>query len=257
MDNQQDKLEHLKKSAKPFYFDGSETGVLLTHGLTASPTEMLSLGKFLHKNGFSVHGVRLAGHGTNYRDLPKYSYLDWLNSCTEGLNLLTKNCDTIIPIGISMGALLSILLIHQHQGIHFKKLVLLSPAFGLKSKLAPLAPILSYFVKFVYKGDTVLQYYMDHDLYAYYYYPTKAIAQFMSLRRYFQKRSIQINIPTLIAYGNLDDTIEVSEIDKVISEKFSSEEKIEINTFPHSGHNFTTDPDAQELFERIKIFLDA
>ena len=125
-----------------------------------------------------------------------------------------------------MGALLSILLIHQHQGIHFKKLVLLSPAFGLKSKLAPLAPILSYFVKFVYKGDTVLQYYMDHDLYAYYYYPTKAIAQFMSLRRYFQKRSIQINIPTLIAYGNLDDTIEVSEIDKVISEKFSSEEKI-------------------------------
>ncbi|MHA2096126.1 MAG: alpha/beta hydrolase, partial [Candidatus Hodarchaeales archaeon] len=97
MNNGQDKLEHLKKGAKPFFFEGSNVGVLLTHGLTASPTEMLSLGKFIHKNGFSVHGVCLAGHGSNYRDLPQYSYLDWINSCTEGLKLLKKKCEAIIP----------------------------------------------------------------------------------------------------------------------------------------------------------------
>ena len=138
MNNQQDKLTHLKEFAKPFFFDGSNTGVLLTHGLTASPTEMLSLGKFLHEKGFSVHGVRLAGHGTHYRDLPNYSYHDWIKSCTEGLDLLRKKCDTIIPIGISMGALLSVLLIHQNIEVNFKKLVLLAPAFGLKSKIASL-----------------------------------------------------------------------------------------------------------------------
>ncbi len=256
MDKQQDKLEHLKKYAQPFYFEGSSTGVLLTHGLTASPTEMLSLGKSLHEKGFSVHGVCLAGHGTKYQDLPNYSYLDWINSCTEGLNLLAKKCDAIIPIGISMGALLSILLIHDKKNTNFKKIVLLAPAFGLKSKLAKLAPILSHFVKYVYKGDSVLQYYIDHDLYAYYYYPTKAIAQYLKLRRYFHTRSIQIEIPTLIAYGSLDDTIATTEIDQVIRKKFSSKVEIIIEKFPNSGHNFTTDPDAPELFNRIIEFVN-
>lgn len=257
MNNQQDKLTHLKEFAKPFFFDGSNTGVLLTHGLTASPTEMLSLGKFLHEKGFSVHGVRLAGHGTHYRDLPNYSYHDWIKSCTEGLDLLRKKCDTIIPIGISMGALLSVLLIHQNIEVNFKKLVLLAPAFGLKSKIASLAPILSYFVKFVYKGDSVLQYYLDHDLYAYYYYPTKAIAQYMKLRRSFLATPIQLTIPTLIAYGNLDKTIATTEIERVIRRKFSLKTQVDIETYPQSGHNFTTDPDTPELFERINLFLNS
>ncbi len=255
MVNKLDKLEHLKENAQPFYFDGSDTGVLLTHGLTASPTEMLSLGKFLHEKGFSVHGVCLAGHGSNYRNLPNYSYLDWIKSCSDGLDLLRMKCDAIIPIGISMGALLSTLLIHQKKKVNFQKLVLLAPAFGLKSKLASLAPILSYFVKFIYKGDSVLQYYLDHELYAYYYYPTKAIAQYLKLRKLFHTESVHITVPTLISYGELDDTIAKNEIDEVIRRKFDPETKVQIKIYPSSAHNFTTDPDAPELFEYIYQFI--
>ena len=102
MNTSQDELEYFKDDAKPFYFEGSSNkiGILLTHGFTASPTEMLPLGQYLHRKGFTVHGIQLAGHGTNYWELPNYSYKDWINSIDEGLSLLTEKCETIIPIGI-------------------------------------------------------------------------------------------------------------------------------------------------------------
>lgn len=257
MDRDQDELEYLKHEAKPFYFEGSleKPGILLTHGFTASPTEMLSLGKYLHNKGFTVHGVQLAGHGTNYRELPNYSYKDWINSIERGLSLLSEKCESVIPIGISMGAMLSLLLVHQHPEVNFKKIVLLAPAFKLRSKLIKLIPIISIFKKFLYKGDNVLQYYKDHNLYAYYYYPTQSLVQLQKLMTIFHQSAFQIQIPTLISYGDLDDTISITAIEPVIRTKFIRE-VVKVKTYPNSRHNFTTDPDAQDLYEGIYNFIE-
>ncbi|MCK4847612.1 MAG: alpha/beta fold hydrolase [Candidatus Heimdallarchaeota archaeon] len=257
MNTSQDELEYLKDDAKPFYFEGSSNkiGILLTHGFTASPTEMLPLGKYLHRKGFTVHGIQLAGHGTNYWELPNYSYKDWINSIDEGLSLLTEKCETIIPIGISMGAVLSLLLVHRNPDTNFKKIVLLAPAFELKSKLVKLTPFISLFKKFLYKGDDVLQYYKDHNLYAYYYYPTKAIAQLEKLRKSFNEIQFKIKIPTLISYGDLDDTISIAAIEPVIRTKFAHPDTVIVKSYPKSRHNFTTDPDAQDLFQGIYDFI--
>ena len=253
-----DELEYLRINAKSFYFKGSQEkpGILLIHGLTASPTEMLPLGKYLHSKGYTVYGVRLAGHGTNYRDLPNYTYHDWMTSVKEGLQKLKENCDTIIPIGISMGAVLSTLLVHRNSNTNFLKLILLAPAFGLQSKKVVLTPILSYFLKYMYKGDNVLQYYKDHNLYAYYYYPLKAIAQFEYLRKEFEKEPIEIKIPTLIIYGKLDDAISTTAISKTVKDKFAPKDPVRIHIFSQSGHNFTTDPDADQAFEEIYQFIE-
>jgi carboxylesterase len=253
----QDELEYLKHEAKPFYFEGysKKPGILLTHGFTASPTEMLPIGKFLHKKGYTVHGVQLAGHGTYYQELPNYTYNEWINSIEEGLSLLSENCESIIPIGISMGAILSLLLVHQHPEANFEKIVLLAPAFGLKSKLIKLVPFISIFKKFLYKGDRVLQYYKDHNLYAYYYYPTQSLAQLQKLMNFFHQSTLQIQIPTLISYGDLDDTISITAIEPVIRTKFI-QEVVKVTTYPNSRHNFTTDPDAQDLFLGIYNFIE-
>jgi carboxylesterase len=257
LDRDQDELEYLKHDAKPFYFEGSskKSGILLTHGFTASPTEMLSLGKYLHNKGFTVHGVQLAGHGTNYQELPDYSYNDWISSIEEGLLLLSEKCESIIPIGISMGAMLSLLLVHQHPEVNFEKIVLLAPAFGLKSKLIKLIPLISIFKKFLYKGDSVLQYYKDHNLYAYYYYPTQSLVQFQKLMNLFHQSTFRIQIPTLISYGDLDDTISIPAIEPVIRTKFIHD-AVKVKTYPNSRHNFTTDPDAQDLFMEISNFIE-
>ena len=52
---------HLDSS--PFCFEGSSTGVLLLHGLTATPVEVRLIGQYLHERGYTVSGPLLPGHG--------------------------------------------------------------------------------------------------------------------------------------------------------------------------------------------------
>lgn len=47
------------KGAEPFFLPGSHKGVLLVHGFTGSPSEMILLGNDLYKRGYTVLGVRL------------------------------------------------------------------------------------------------------------------------------------------------------------------------------------------------------
>ena len=56
---------------------GGKKGVLLIHGFTGLPAELLLMGEFLNKQGFTVLGVRLAGHGTTVEDM---SHMTWEGS---------------------------------------------------------------------------------------------------------------------------------------------------------------------------------
>jgi len=48
--------------AKPFFFEGNQTGVLVSHGFTGTTQSMRFLGEYLHnQGGFTVSGPRLAG----------------------------------------------------------------------------------------------------------------------------------------------------------------------------------------------------
>ncbi|MHA1206636.1 MAG: alpha/beta hydrolase, partial [Candidatus Hodarchaeales archaeon] len=89
----------------------------------------------------------------------------------------------------------------------------------------------------------------------YYYYPTKAIVELEKLRKLFYKTLFQIKIPTLISYGDLDDTISIAAIEPVIQTKFALSDTVKVKSYPNSKHNFTTDPDAQDLFQGIYDFL--
>ncbi len=217
---------------------------------------MLPLGRFLNENGYTVHGVRLAGHGTNYKDLPNYSHRDWFNSVETGYLLLKKECKTIIPIGISMGSILAILLVQKYQNeSKFPQMVLIAPAFGLKSWLIRFVPLISPFVKYIYKGDTVLAYYKEKNLYAYYYYPTKSLSEFLNLRKKFFRKTSKIGSKTLIIYGEKDSTISKPAIYSTVREKYVNPDDVEYAIYSRSGHNFTTDPDADEAFSKILAFL--
>ncbi|MFX1282633.1 MAG: alpha/beta hydrolase [Promethearchaeota archaeon] len=255
MKNDFNELESLKPLAKPFYFEGSEVGVLLVHGFTASPTETLPLGKFLHKKGYTVHGIRLAGHGTNYRELSKFTWHDWYKSVETGYLNLKEFCQTVFPIGISLGAILCFYLVHQHHEAHIPKLILLAPPFALKSRLIKLIPLLQIFKKYLYKGETSLQYFKEHNLYSYMYRPITSIIQLTRFLNHINSQPISITIPTLIAYGAFDDMISISAIFDAKEQKFATSTDIEILELPKSGHILTVEPDSEELFIKIDSFL--
>lgn len=249
-----DELEYLKHLAEPFYFKASEVGVLLVHGFTASPTETLPLGKFLYRKGYSVHGVRLAGHGTNYLELSKYTWQDWYQSVETGYFYLKDRCQTVIPIGVSLGAILCLYLAHHHQE-SIPKLCLLAPPFALRSRLVGLAPLLRIFKKFSYKGEETLKYFKDHSLYSYMYRPTDSIIQLTHFLKHVRRQPIHIRSPTLIAFGAIDNMISIPAIMEARGKNFSSDAEVEILELLESGHIITVEPDSEELFQAIEKFI--
>lgn len=91
-----------------FFLEGGHAGVLLVHGLTGTPAEMLLLGKGLHKAGFTVHGVQLAGHCGNEDDLLATGWRDWYASVEDAAARMRTHCDRVFVAGLSMGALLAL-----------------------------------------------------------------------------------------------------------------------------------------------------
>lgn len=98
----------IKIGEETFFLPGGENGVLLVHGFTGSPAELLLLGNFLNGAGFTVLGVRLAGHGTSEKNLLRMTREDWLNSALDGFSILKGCCKKIFVVGHSMGGLLAL-----------------------------------------------------------------------------------------------------------------------------------------------------
>jgi carboxylesterase len=93
-----------------FQLQGDRRGVLLIHGLTGTPAEMLLLGKRMHREGFTVHGVQLAGHCGDEADLLATGWRDWYASVEQAAIKLRGQVDHLFVAGLSMGALLALLL---------------------------------------------------------------------------------------------------------------------------------------------------
>lgn len=96
--------------AEPFFLPGGPEGVLLIHGFTGLPAELSLMGKYLHDRGFTVLGVRLAGHGTTVEDMSHMTAEDWMDSVRDGYALLLGCCQVVDVIGHSMGGLFALLL---------------------------------------------------------------------------------------------------------------------------------------------------
>ena len=103
------------EGAEPFFLKGNSTGILLIHGFTGSPAELILLGKFLNRAGYTVLGVRLAGHGTSERDIIRTTKYDWFDSVLDGYAILKSVCEKIFVVGHSMGGLLSLKLASIHK----------------------------------------------------------------------------------------------------------------------------------------------
>jgi len=102
-------VSYIVPDSEPFFLPGGTTGCLLLHGFSAMPEEMRPLGDYLVKKGFTVLGVRLAGHATHPDDLKRTSWTDWLDNGEDGLALLTKTCTQRVLIGQSLGGMIALI----------------------------------------------------------------------------------------------------------------------------------------------------
>ncbi|MCX5901859.1 MAG: alpha/beta fold hydrolase, partial [Proteobacteria bacterium] len=99
--------------------NGTGTGTLfLIHGLTGTPNEMRYLANFFHKKkGYTVVCPRLANHGAPISILRKTRWQEFYKSVRQAFLQVRHEIDgPVFAAGLSMGALLSLLLAEEFQG---------------------------------------------------------------------------------------------------------------------------------------------
>ncbi|MCK0196736.1 alpha/beta fold hydrolase [Ancylobacter sp. 6x-1] len=99
-----------------FHYPGGPTAVLLVHGLTGTPSEMKITAKGLARAGYSVYGAKLAGHCGSEADLIATTAEDWLASALSAFDHIRTTHETVIVGGLSMGALLALLVARERPG---------------------------------------------------------------------------------------------------------------------------------------------
>ena len=226
-------------------------GVLLVHGFTASPTELRTLGDYLHQAGFSIQGVRTAGHGTNLDDLGKCTRRDWYASVEAGYRELSEHCQHIVAIGLSMGALLCCRLASEHP---LSGLGLLAPAFGIRSRFLFLAPWLGRLLRPIAKSQTSQDYYRQHQLFSYPAMPATALGELYRLIGETRPLLPRITTPCKIYMGLRDRTVEPISSFSVYNALGSQHKSLTL--LPNSNHILTVEPDANLLFCGIRRFIE-
>ncbi len=112
-----------KTSATPALDEGiflkgkGPNAIFLIHGLTGSPSELGFVARSFHREGYTVFVPRIAGHGGSIFDLKKKKWEDFHESIRAAFQELQVRCDpdaSIFVGGLSMGALLALMLAHDY-----------------------------------------------------------------------------------------------------------------------------------------------
>lgn len=109
--------ETASEDPSPFFLepnDGNGIGVLLIHGLLANPAEVRDYGDYLVKQGYTVIGVRLKGHGSSPYALQNQTWQDWYQSVVRGYRIVKAHCNRIYVTGFSTGGALALKLATEH-----------------------------------------------------------------------------------------------------------------------------------------------
>jgi len=187
-------------------------GVLLVHGLLASPAELRAYGEYLVKQGYTVLGVRLKGHGTSPYALRDQSWEDWYRCVQRGFNILKVHCSHILVAGFSTGGALALKLATEHYpemiGVIAVSVPLkfVNPAF----MLVPLLHGTNKLVAWVSAFEGVKPFIdnePEHPGINYRNTPVRALYELRLLIAQLDELLPQISLPVLIMYGDEDPIV--------------------------------------------------
>ncbi|MGG0717973.1 alpha/beta fold hydrolase [Robertmurraya massiliosenegalensis] len=227
------------EGAESFFLKGNQIGLLLSHGFMGTPQSVQYLGEKFSELGYSVYAPRLTGHGTDYQDLEKATYLDWFTELEKGYHFLKEHCSTIFVMGQSMGGTLTLWLANKYKEIN--GIMLINPALTLPSyekwsgKQEP-----------KYLDETAPDIKLEgvHEI-TYPKVPLKAIHQLQDLMKKTPEKLSTITTP-LLAFKSSIDHVVPPENTNYIYEKIGSVEK-EVVTLHNSYHVASMDHDRDEI----------
>ena len=242
---------NVRDKAGPFFNQGNEIGVLLTHGFSSTAQEMQELSHLLNEeNGYTTFAVLLAGHGTSPGDLAQTDMIDWYKSFKEGFDLLKQTCSKIILVGHSMGATLSLLLAaNEPVDAIVTMCAPVKVEYFMQDYLFLIADLLKYFPR--RKEEVAL---MDkHKMLNYRVSSLKAVDNLLELMEIARDEIHKVTAPILTITAGKDKRVPLYNAEKIRSQVNS---KIKEDFFaPESHHTVLFGPEKQQVMREIQRFI--
>ncbi len=263
--------------------NGTGTGTLfLIHGLTGTPNEMKYLANFFHKKkGYTVVCPRLANHGAPISILRKTRWPEFYKSVREAFLQVRHEFDgPVFAAGLSMGALLSLMLAEEFQG-QIAGVSCLSPTLFYDGWNVPwiskiLLPLLyatplkhiSYYkeeppygIKNKALQKRIHKYYNNATFqdqqgvaeYGYPYFPMSLLQQLQKLIRHLTGKLPAINVPVQLIQAREDDMTSMRN-STFIYESVGSKLK-EIVLLEDSYHVITADQERATVARSMDSFF--
>ncbi len=246
-------MEYMHEYAKPFFFEGGEHAVLLTHGFTGSPATMRYLGEHLRDAGFTVQGICLPGHGTRMEDMRKATWQDYLKAETDAVHDLKKRYHYVTLCGLSMGGDLSLIAAAQND---VTACISVSAPMKAQMPFTWAAGAAALFVPTMYwkkdseaKQDDPMR---DYKV-GYPGFPTRSVVDLHHLMGMAKKSLPAITCPLLVVQSRTDHTISRDSADIILTHAGSKHK--EMLWLDHAPHACTAHKACDEIAACAVSFL--
>ena len=251
--------------AEPYFARGGPTGVLLLHGFTASPHEVKWLGQYLAARGHTICAPRIAGHGTDYRDLARTTWQDWAASALDGYHMLRAQCDRVFVGGLSMGGALALFTAAQVEvdGV----IALAAPVLPFPGLSANRLRIAKHLRPFTDQTDRSP--FADYILaqqkqlgepeigrVRYGMWSTAALEQLTRMIPHVNARLPEIRAPVLAVYSKADATVLLPNLE-ALKAGLTGAARVEAHVIEQSSHILTQDMERETVFRLIVEFVGA
>ncbi len=243
--------------AEPFFWPRGPRAVLLVHGFTATPQEMRFLGEHLAARGYTVLGVRLAGHATQVQDMARTTWRDWAASVEDGWHMLrSAGYETIAVVGLSLGGALA--LYHAARFPVAAVGVLAAPYRLPSHPLMPLLPLLHwimpYWSKRFWRPPMVDPVRLPEVHLSYPAYPTRSLLTFRAFLTHLHGLLSRVTAPALFVYATGDSVVPVSHMEHYAQAIASTHKETVLQRV--NRHVITLGANREEVFRAVGDFLD-
>jgi carboxylesterase len=258
-----------------FHLSGGRSGVLLIPGLTGTPTEMRFVGNGLHRAGFTVLGMQLAGHCGDENDLLATGWRDWYASVVEAAQRLSAQVDHLFVAGLSMGAVLALKLAidrpHEVAGLGLYGTTFFhdgwaTPMIGRLAFLLPLALALGYgrdkvsaeTEPYGIKDERIRNRIVgamlsgDSQAAGLAGFPWPSLAQFQRLSLHVRNRIGRVRAPCFIAHSDDDDIASLRNV-RIVERGVRA--PVETLLLDDSYHMVTVDRQRAQVIEHSAAFF--
>lgn len=230
----------------------ARTGVLLCHGITATPQMVRPVADRLAAQGYAVRAPLLPGHGTSWQQMSRTRYRDWLGAVEAAAEELRRGRDTVLALGVSLGGALVTDLAHGRPDL-VDGLVLVNPAFAASDPRLKVLPVLKHVLPRL-RGiaDDIAREGPPREL-AYAWTPLKPLHSFVEQWPRITAALPTVTVPVLLLRSRHDHVVPALSGDLFL-ERVGSRDVREA-WLERSAHVATLDHDADLLIEQTLDFV--